>query len=199
MQLSSIILDRMKAANPSPTDASIAARLQALRSAQGLSLSQLAAASGVSKAMISRVERTESSPTAAVLGRLAAGLGISLGELFAPPAPEQQRLHRRAEQPTWRDPEIGYRRRQVAPLDPATGTELVEVELPRGKAVHYPRWSGRPYAQRLWLLDGHLQITYGEEAHALDPGDCLDLAVDQPLAFKAVTACRYLLVIAPGP
>lgn len=188
----------MKTTNPSSTDTLIAARLQALRTARGASLSQLAEASGVSKAMISRVERGESSPTATVLGRLAAGLGISLGELFAPPAPVPQRLHRRAEQAVWRDPEIGYRRRQVAPLDGATGTELVEVELPRGKAVHYPRWSGRPYAQRLWLIDGHLRVTYGDEPYTLEPGDCLDLAVDRPLAFKAVTACRYLLVIAAG-
>lgn len=188
----------MSGANPPSIDALIATRLQTLRTAQALSLSQLAAASGVSKAMISRVERGESSPTATVLGRLAAGLGISLGELFAPVAPERPRLRRRADQPIWRDPEIGYRRRQVAPLDAATGTELVEVELPRGKSVHYPRWSGKAYSQRLWLLDGRLRVGYGDEAYALEPGDCLDIAVDQPLAFKAVTACRYLLVIAPG-
>lgn len=185
----------MDASNSESTDRLIATRLQTLRLAQGLSLAQLAAASGVSKAMISRVERVESSPTATVLGRLASGLGISLSELFAPAAGEPRRLHRRDDQPTWRDPELGYLRRQVAPLDEATGTELVEVDLPRGKAVHYPRWQGRPYAQRLWLLEGRLHVSYGEEAFALEPGDCLDLAVDQPLAFKAVTACRYLLVI----
>ncbi|MFS2051678.1 helix-turn-helix domain-containing protein, partial [Variovorax sp. CT11-76] len=59
-----------------PIDALIAHRLLALRQTQGLSLSELAERSGVSKAMISKVERAQSSPTAVLLGRLAAGLGV---------------------------------------------------------------------------------------------------------------------------
>jgi transcriptional regulator with XRE-family HTH domain len=63
-------------------DALIASRLLALRQAQGLSLAELAEVSGVSKAMISKVERAESSPTAMILGRLAAGLGVPLAQLL---------------------------------------------------------------------------------------------------------------------
>lgn len=180
-------------------DAAIAQRLQALRQQRGLSLADLAAASGVSKAMISRIERVESSPTAALLGRLAAGLGVPLTDLLVAPEPAPQRLHRRAAQALWRDPGQGYRRRQVAPLDPATGVELVEVELPRGAQVSYPPWSGTPYAQRLWLIEGRLAVDYGDERFELDAGDCLDLAVDRALGFRAlgVRGCRYLLVMAP--
>ena len=179
-------------------DAAIGARVQALRQARGLSLSALAAASGVSKAMISRVEHAQSSATAALLGRLAAGLGTTLSDLLVPPAPRPQRLHPRHQQPVWRDPELGYRRRQVGPPDAATGVELVEVELPRRTRVSYPRWSGRPYAQRLWLLEGALQVDYGDEHFALAAGDCLDMAVDRPVSFRAGAGagCRYLLVMA---
>ena len=182
--------------DPAGIDRQIADRVSALRQARGLSLAALAEASGVSKAMISRVERAESSASATLLGRLAAGLGVGLAELLAPAAEPPQRLRRRAEQPLWRDPEKGYRRRQVAARD-AGGVELVEVELPRGVQVPYPPWSGTPYRQRLWLLDGELQVDYGDEVFRLAAGDALSFAVDRALTFKAVGArgCRYLLVI----
>jgi len=75
--------------DPSPADVSgqnidllIATRLLALRQSQGLSLADLAERSGVSKAMISKVERAQSSPTAVLLGKLAAGLGVPLAQLL---------------------------------------------------------------------------------------------------------------------
>lgn len=181
-------------------DQLVARRLLALRGERGLSLAQLAAASGVSKAMISRIERAESSATATVLGRLAAALGITLSKLLAEDERERgrpERLRRRVDQAVWRDPERGWRRRQVSEHDAATGIELVELELPRGTEVHYPRWSGRPYRQRLWLLAGALRVDYGGERFELAEGDCLDFGVDRALAFKALgrSSCRYLLVI----
>ncbi len=179
-------------------DAAIGARLQALRQARGLSLGALAEASGVSKAMISRVERAQSSATAALLGRLAAGLGTTLSELLVVAEPPPQRLRRRDAQPAWRDPELGYRRRQVAPSDAETGVELVEVELPRRTVVSYPRWQGRVYRERLWVVDGRLQVSWGDEVFEMDPGDSLDLSVDRALSFRSLgdSGCRYLLVVA---
>ena len=182
-------------------DAAIGQRVQGLRQARGLSLAALALASGVSKAMLSRVENAQSSATAALLGRVAAGLGVPVSQLLLAAEPVPQRLHRRAEQALWRDPDLGYRRRQVAAHDAATGVELVEVELPRRTRVSYPRWQGRPYAQRLWLLEGQLQVDWGDERFELGEGDCLDLVVDRELVFKCSgeAGCRYLLIIASGP
>src|SRR2546422_10363017 len=64
----------------------IAERVRELRAARGLSLDALAGKSGVSRSMISLIERGESSPTAVVLEKLAAGLGGVLGSLFGAPA-----------------------------------------------------------------------------------------------------------------
>jgi transcriptional regulator with XRE-family HTH domain len=186
--------------DPESVDSQIATRLQGLRQQHGLSLAQLAAQSGVSKAMISRIERAESSPTAALLGRLAAALGVTLAELLAPGAHAvPERVHRLAAQPLWRDPEAGYRRRQVAPRD-AAGVELVEIELPRAAEVRYPPWGSQPYRQRLWLLEGRLRVDYGSESFELDAGDSLDFGVDRALAFQALgrSGCRYLLVLVSG-
>jgi transcriptional regulator with XRE-family HTH domain len=138
-------------------DALIATRLLALRQAKGLSLAALAELSGVSKAMISKVERVQSSPTAVLLGRLAAGLGVSLAQLLTEEKEGPQRLRTKAAQEVWRDPEAGYLRRQVAERGTTgSGVELVEVELPRSAQVGYPRWSGKPYRQCLWMLEGAL-------------------------------------------
>lgn len=177
----------------------IATRLLALRQAQALSLAELAERSGVSKAMISKVERAQSSPTAVLLGRLAAGLGVPLAQLLTEEKEQPQRLRTRAEQEIWRDPKAGYLRRQVAERHAGGGVELVEVELPCSAQVDYPRWSGKPYRQCLWMLEGALRVDYGDERFELAPGDCLDFGVDRPLVFKALgrTACRYLLAASP--
>src|SRR5258708_4842683 len=83
----------------------------------GLSANDLAERSGVSRAMVSKIERLAVSPTAALLGRLCNGLGITLSSLIAsaetaagPP------VARAAEQPVWRDPDTGLRRTMVSPL-----------------------------------------------------------------------------------
>src|SRR5438876_127774 len=68
----------------------IAERVRELRAAQGLSLDAVATKSGVSRSMISLIERGESSPTAVVLEKLAAGLGVMLASLFDAPAAAAQ-------------------------------------------------------------------------------------------------------------
>src|SRR5436190_361146 len=97
----------------------IAARVRELRAAHRLSLDAIAQKSGVSRSMISLIERGESSPTAAVLEKLAAGLGVTLGVLFDPLAAEDDTpdgpVARRADQPEWQDPASGYVRRNVSP------------------------------------------------------------------------------------
>src|SRR5690349_8416226 len=81
----------------------LAARLRGLRAERGLTLDGLAERAAVSRSMISLIERGESSPTAAVLDRLAGGLGVTLASLFADePRADASPVSRRADQPTWR-------------------------------------------------------------------------------------------------
>ena len=69
----------------------VGATLQSLRQAQGLSLDELSRRAGVSKSMLSQIERNQANPTVAVVWRLANALRVELGELLggakaAPPA-----------------------------------------------------------------------------------------------------------------
>src|SRR5436190_6286466 len=114
----------------------IAARVKELRAARTLSLDALAGKSGVSRSMISLIERGESSPTAVVLEKLAAGLGVMLASLFDAPAGAAQMLSgplsRREHQVQWQDPASGYLRCNVSPPGVPQPLQIVEVHFPPG-------------------------------------------------------------------
>lgn len=176
--------------------ASLAAAVHAARRARELSASALAVRAGVSRAMIGKIERGEAQPTAVLLGRLSAALGMTLSELVARAEGDDRRLVRAADQPMWTDPGTGYRRRAVSP---ATGRplELVEVELPAGAEVSYPADTYTFIHQQIWVLEGRLRFREGDIEHELDVGDCLQLGVPAPCAFVNPTreACRYLVAL----
>lgn len=68
-----------------PRMAPIGAKIGAARTAQGLSLSQIADSTGLSKGFLSRVERDDTSPSVATLVRLCHVLSVPVGALFAEP------------------------------------------------------------------------------------------------------------------
>jgi transcriptional regulator with XRE-family HTH domain len=184
----SIIVDELSAA--------LATTVRTARQDRGLSTGALADASGVSRAMIGKIERGEVQPTAALLGRLSAALGMTLSELIAAAERDGRRLVRAADQPTWTDPDSGYRRRAVSPA-PGGPLELVEVELPPGAEVAFPADAYAFKHQQLWLLSGHLRFHEGDTVHELDAGDCLQLGSPAPTVFVNPTdaPCRYLVAL----
>jgi len=184
----------------------LAARLRALRTERHLSLEALARQSGVSRSMISVIERGESSPTAVVLERLSVGLGVTMADLFdTPTSPEQQApspLARRRDQPEWRDPQSGYVRRNVTPASARQPMQIVEVTFPAGAHVAFE--TGRrdvPVRQQVWLLEGRIDVSHGEEHYALRRGDCLAIELDRPIHFHNPTKqrARYAVVMAAEP
>lgn len=181
---------------PDPLSVSLAATLRTARLARKLSASALAERSGVSRAMIGKIERGEAQPTAALLGRLSAALRMTLSELVARAEGDEHRLVRAADQPTWTDPGSGYRRRAVSPT---TGgpLELVEVELPAGAEISYPADSYAFIHQQIWMLQGRLRFRQGDTEHELDVGDCLALGPPAPCSFINSTRgiCRYLVAL----
>lgn len=177
----------------------VAARLKELRTRRGLTLDELATQSGVSRSMISLIERAESSPTAKVLDKLAAGLGVTLATLFA----EAERgdaipLARRDEQLEWRDPETGYIRRNLSPSAFPSLIELVEVVLPPGARVAYEGGSRVVQVhQQVWVLEGSLEVRVGEDVYHLAAGDCLAMVVNKSITFRNQSheASRHLVAM----
>ncbi|WP_071659500.1 helix-turn-helix domain-containing protein [Streptomyces humi] len=181
--------------------ARIAARVRTERERRRWTLAQLADASGVSPAMISRIERGESSPTAVVLGKLSAAFQLSVASLLAlaegtpDPEPDTAGVRRGADAAEWRDPGTGYRRRQIT--GPRFPAEIAEIHLPAGARVPYPAAAFAFVRQLVWVLDGHLTFHDGETVHELDAGDTLELGAPAERVFANTTdaECRYAVVL----
>lgn len=176
----------------------IAQRVRDLRAARGLSLEALAQASGVSRSMISLIERAESSPTAVVLERLAMGLGVSLASLFDAPEPSASPVSRRAAQALWQDPHSGYVRRNVSPAGVGSPLQIVDVQFPPKARVAYETGPRDPVVhQQIWVLEGRIEVTVGTTLHKLEAGDCLALVLDQPLSYYNPTrqVTRYAVIL----
>jgi transcriptional regulator with XRE-family HTH domain len=192
----------MKEPAPEDLHARIARRVRELRAARGLSLDALAAHCGVSRSMISLIERGESSPTAVLLEKLATGLGVVLASLFEAPERGPEPVARAADQPSWRDPHSGYVRRNVSPAGWASPIRIVEVFFPPRARVAYESGARETRIdQQVWVLEGTIDITVGEDQHRLGAGDCLALVLDRPVSYHNPTrkAARYAVVITSQP
>lgn len=161
----------------------LAENLRRLRRAADLTLDQLAARAGVSRAMISKVERGASDPTATVLGKLAAGLDVSLSQLLGDPTPRHARLLARAAQVTFRDPETGFARRSLSPLFQDGALDFAFITLPAGQSVSFaPHHPG--VEEYIAIHDGSLVVVVGEERFALGTGDTLFHPGDRPHEYR---------------
>jgi transcriptional regulator with XRE-family HTH domain len=180
-------------------DSRIAARIHAERSTRSWSLEELAERSGVSRAMISKVERGESSPTAALLGRLSSAFGLTLSQLLARAEQGTQRLlNREAEQERWRDPETGFERRALTPPGSTSPLELVWGELPPKGEVEYPAAAFSFIEdQQIVVVAGRLSFMQGAQDYQLRAGDCLRLGPPANCRFEnpGNVACRYLVAV----
>lgn len=184
-------------------DAFLADRVRELRRDSGLTLEQLATLSGVSRSMISLIERQETSPTASVLNKLADAFGLSLPALFAggvqATAPEP--VSRRADQPVWTDPASGYIRRQLSPLGVDSPIELVEVSFPPSATVVFDNPVRRAEVkQQVWVIRGAIDITQNSHTWHLQTGDCLAMTLGDRITFHnpGAMASRYVLALAGG-
>jgi transcriptional regulator with XRE-family HTH domain len=175
----------------------IARRVRLERDSRGWSLADLAERSGVSKAMISKIERAEVSPTAVVLVRLAGAFDLTLAGLMLRAEGHGERLTRASEQPVWRDPETGYLRQQVFGR-PDHPVELIRVELPAKQGVAMPTSSYAHIRQVVWVQAGSLVIIEAGERHALGPGDCLGFGPPSEVTFANETdaPCSYVVALA---
>ncbi|WJV45053.1 helix-turn-helix domain-containing protein [Streptomyces flavofungini] len=181
-------------------DARLATRLSGLRAEHGWSLGELAERSGVSRSTLSRAERGEISPTAAILNRLCGAYGRTMSQLLSEVEAEPARLVRAAEQAVWTDEASGFARRSVSPPHAGLRGEVVEGTLTPGADLAYDRPPVPGLEQHVWVLDGDLDVTVGAEPHRLATGDCLRFRVWGATRFRCggERPVRYaLLVVAP--
>lgn len=177
----------------------IGRRVAERRAVLKLSLDEIAIRSGVSRAMVSRIERGEVHASAVVLDKLCAGLGISLSSLFARDAASP--LLRRADQPVWQDPSSGYVRREVAPAGTGSPVRIVEVDFPAGAEVSFERSPHRVLDQHVWVLAGEIEIELAGSAFRLSAGDCLHMRIAEGNTFRNLSGrpARYAVILTLEP
>ena len=159
-------------------------------------MADVAQRSGVSKAMVSKIERAETSASAALLARLAAAFDLTLAGLLLRLEQQHGRVSRAADQSRWTDPKTGYQRTQVLALADHP-IEIVGIELPAGKSVEFPASTYAFIRQAIWVRVGELTVSEGQEQHLLGPGDCLafGLPADVTLANETNASCSYVVVL----
>ncbi|MBK8001788.1 MAG: helix-turn-helix transcriptional regulator [Verrucomicrobia bacterium] len=168
-----------------PTEAinrHLGARVKQLRSGRGWSLEGLANASGVSRSMLSQIEREQANPTLAVTLRIAQAFGMTLGELLEVPGASSAVTVIRANDHAFHYRSDKFSRvRTLSPLNLEKDVEFYEVQLQPGGAL---RSSAHFEGTREFLTvqKGQVRVESATDAEELGPGDSATYRADVPHA-----------------
>jgi len=183
----------------------IGARIRAARQARGMTLDALAAATGLSTAFLSRLERGEAAASIGSFVRIGAAIDLPLAQIFAAPPAEPAKpysLFRRGE------------RGSPAPLA-ATGYSYVPLGGDFAQSLRldafeleFPAGAAEPMApvahhgeELLYLLSGRIEFTIGADSFVMQGGDCLHFDSSQPHMGRNIgdRPARLLMVVSRQP
>jgi transcriptional regulator with XRE-family HTH domain len=171
------------------------ARLKEARRAKGLSLEAVANLSGVSRSMVSQIERGESSPTISTLWNLTRALQVDFaGLLDAEKSSDHIEVLRKAEVPSIDNMGQNCRIRILSPPEEAGGHEVYDIEFDAGGAL-----TSQPHArgarEQLTVLEGAVCVTSGTATHDLQQGDTARYAADVAHAITTNRPARVFLIV----
>ena len=166
---------------PPPAEAihqHLGSRVKHLRSARGWSLEALANASGVSRSMLSQIEREQANPTLAVTLRIARAFGLSLGELLEMPGAASTVTVIRADEHNYHyRSDKDCRIRTLSPLNLEKDVEFYEVRLQAGGALRSaPHFEGT--REFLTVQKGRVRVESAVDVEELNPGDSASYRAD---------------------
>jgi XRE family transcriptional regulator, regulator of sulfur utilization len=178
-------------------------RLAALRQAGSLSLDELSRKAGVSKSMLSQIERGQANPTVAVVWRLANALNVGMGELLGSGAPSGQpaiELLPAHAAPAIRSPDGLCELRILGPIALAGQFEWYALSLQPGGALEsQPHENGTQ--EHLSVIAGLIEVQAGDQAQRLKSGETARYVADRPHTIRNVgkaAASGWLVVVHPG-
>jgi transcriptional regulator with XRE-family HTH domain len=180
------------------TPPEVGATLQKMRLKRGLTLDDLSRAAGVSKSMLSQIEREKANPTIAVAWRLANALGVGIEELLAGEASEVEviQITEPHETPTLPGNHAGYTLRILGPMELAGNFEWYELTLAAdGALVSQPHDPGA--TEHLTLLQGAVEVEVDGVKKKLKVGGTARYQADKPHAIRNLgkTEARALMVV----
>jgi len=191
----------------------IGQKLRALRNQKRMTLSRLAAETGLSTTLLSKLETDRMVPTLPTLATINKVYGVGLGYFFAEPARHALSITRKAHlqgagrsvetvkvmplNPAHDDPGTPSAvRDEASPSRPRVRPVAQMMEFPAGGAAT-PIESFHEANGVIYVLEGRLQLSAGGMLEVLETGDCACLESDMAFAWSAVGKhrCRVLAVL----
>jgi transcriptional regulator with XRE-family HTH domain len=176
----------------------VSERLRALRHARGLSLDDLARASGVSRAAISQIETCRTNPTIGILWKVAVGFGVPFSELIGEDSASVAVL-RRDDAQVLRSADGRFQSRTLAPAGVLPASELYELRL-AGRSRHVAEAHAAGVKELVVVLAGTLRLSVGKTTQDLAVGDSIWFAADAPHTYEnpgSAEARYHNLIIYP--
>ena len=160
----------------------VAENLRHRRKARGLSLDDLARASGVSRAALSQIETCKSNPTVGVLWKIAVGLAVPISELIGAPRSGAVVLRRHDAQ-LLRSADGKFESRPLAPAGTSPLVELYELRL-LARSTHASEAHAPGTHEVIMVLSGQLRMHVDQETYELGAGDSIAFAADRPHSYE---------------
>jgi len=170
------------------TPPSVAAVIRSLRRQRNLSLEELAQQSGVSRSMLSQIERDATNPTVATLWRITTALGVSIDEALglAPRRVGLEVLQSHA-LPTISSADGLMVLKVLSPLDTAGAAEWYEITA-KAKAVLRSKPHAKGTQEHLYVTEGELTVTSGDEVQRVAVGAMARYHADVPHVIHNATS-----------
>jgi transcriptional regulator with XRE-family HTH domain len=174
----------------------VAENLRGLRKQRDLSLDDLAARSGVSRATLSQIETSKTNPTIAILWKIAAGLQVPFASLLGEERVEKLRVLRRGDAQVLRSADGRLESRPLSPAGASPQVECYELRL-APRSVSRSDAHARGTAESLTVLTGTLRIQVGDQVSELNAGDSVYFEADVPHSYEnpGRVEARYFNVI----
>lgn len=179
--------------------AALSRRIKALRAERQMTLDELSKRCKVSRAMLSKVERGEKSPTLPIVVRIAGGFGLSLSSLLgAVPDMSEVCVIRAAERLSFRDAESGFERWVLSPAHLDNGVEVVLHRIPPGRSSGVLPPYAVPTEKYIAVADGQLTVYVDSRPYVLKAGDSMYFEVKTPYRLvndDGHVGCSYYMFI----
>jgi transcriptional regulator with XRE-family HTH domain len=174
----------------------VAANLRRLRRERGWSLEELASRAGVSRAMLSQVETGKTTPSIAVLWKIASGFGVPFAELLREESSPDVVVVRAGQTTALTSADKRFRSLPMVPSGRLPGVELYRITVDAHGESRSP--AHPPGTTEVLVVErGRLRLTVGGEEHTLDAGDAACFAADTQHAYAAAgeAACVFFNLV----
>jgi transcriptional regulator with XRE-family HTH domain len=183
---------------PRNEDLRVGARLRALRRERGLTIEQVAGATGLTKGFISQLERDTTTPSLSSLARICDALGVRMGDVFEQHAPELVRLIRKDER---RAVEWNPNHYLLSPPSERR-LQAIESHIPPGAGAGDEAYSFPGDVEFVYVMAGVLELRVGGDVYKLEAGDALTYPLREPHTWSNPSkeeAAVVLWVAVPNP